>query len=109
MLVPRHTRGRGLELALRVDQEVAGDDDAFSRSEPLCDLDAISEPFSNLDLPRLQVAIAAVDEDRLLQPGVEDGLDGNGHPSWHGDVELDVDKHVGLQDHLRVVGFDADL
>src|ERR1039458_5508317 len=45
VLVSRHPRGRGFQLAFRVDQEVAGDDDGFSRRQPFGDLDAIADPF----------------------------------------------------------------
>src|SRR5690242_19002117 len=56
---------RRLQLAFRVDQEVGGRDDPLPCMEPLEHDVIITHTSTQLDLPRLEIACAVIDEDDL--------------------------------------------
>ena len=55
-----------------------------------------------LDQPRLEVAVAAVDEHRFAQPRVHDRIRRHDERRREVDRELHVDEHAGLERPLRV-------
>src|SRR3712207_3675225 len=57
--------GRALKLALRVDQERPGRDDALTCTQTVENLDAVAKYLAGFYLARFQVAVAAIDEHGL--------------------------------------------
>ena len=103
------SRGAKLHPALGIEQEVSRDDISLPLVEPFHDLHALAEPAARLHLSRLEVTVAAIDEDRLSHARVQDGIDGHGDRRRVGDGDLHVDEHVRLEDEARVSGLQAHL
>src|SRR5206468_2567886 len=60
----------GVQLALGIDEKVAGRHDPLAGFESAEDLATAVELAPGLDVARLQKSVVAVDEDHLPQPGV---------------------------------------
>ncbi len=60
---------------------------------------------AGFDLPRLEEAVTAIDEDGLALAGIEHRLDGYGEGGGHGNAELDIHVHVRLEQEPGVIHF----
>src|SRR5574338_671274 len=58
----------GAQLTFGIHQECSGRYDALAHAQAPGDRDAVAEPLANLHLPRFQIPVAAIDEDRLTVP-----------------------------------------
>src|SRR5438105_3818283 len=89
----RRSGGRLLELALRIDQEVARSYDPLPRLKAAQNLHAITQPFAGLHLARLEISISAIHEHGLTDAGVEHGFGGHCQFALGRNLELDVHEH----------------
>ena len=87
---PVHPRRGQLHPALGIDEEIARDDDLLTGLEPPGDLDPVAEPPARFHLARLEVAVAAVDEDRLLETRVQNRIGRDRDGRREGDGKLHV-------------------
>ena len=62
---------RRLQIAFGVDQEVGGDDDRLAFGDAVADFDIAAAAMAELDLARLEPALALVDEDGLPAAAVD--------------------------------------
>src|SRR5207247_11067346 len=100
---------RALEAALRVEDEVAGGDDALALVESPCDHAPRCDLRAYLDLTRFEIAVALVPEHVLARAGVERGVVGHDETLPHIAPEYDVDERLGPQVQLRVRELQAHL
>src|SRR6266540_3715743 len=66
--IMRCSAGGCLQLALRIDEKVAGSHDAFAGLQAAEDLCAIAQLLPDLHCSRLEDAVAAIHEHHLPQP-----------------------------------------
>src|ERR1041385_8856474 len=65
---------RRFEIALRIDEEVAGGHDHIAVREPVHDLDVTVAVPANLDLPGFEPSLALVDQHEPPAAAVDHGL-----------------------------------
>ena len=99
---PAHRVESALEAALRVQDEIGGGDDALAFVQAARDHPARGNLGAHLDLARLEVAVALVDESVLARPGVEHRVLGDDEALSEVTREGHVDERLGSQLALRV-------
>src|SRR5215510_5265528 len=90
------------DLRLGVHEEAARGDDAVALLEAAPDLVRLRQAQSDRDLPRLESALAALEEDDAPRAGLDDGGRRHREPLPEIGVEEDVGVHVLLQHPGRV-------
>src|ERR1035438_6274532 len=100
---PAHSRRGGIHLAFGIDQEVARRDNTLTLAEARQNLDAVTLAITGLHLPRFEVAVAAIDKDRLAFARVEHGVRRYRKFRRNVHTKFDVGVHVGLKHHARVI------
>src|ERR1035437_3367896 len=104
-----HSRRGGLHLAFGIDQEVTRSDYTLAPGKARQNLYAVAFALAGFHLPRLEVAVTAIDKDRLVIARVEHGV--RRHREFRRDVhlEFDIGVHVRLEQHAGVVHIEPHL
>src|ERR1035437_153012 len=106
---PAHAQRGGLHLAFGIDQEVTRSDHTLASGEARQNLYAVTLALAGLYLPRFEVAVAAIDKDRLTIARVEHGVRRYRQFRRNVHQEFDVGVHVRLEQHAGVIHIEPHL
>src|SRR5262249_47271567 len=96
------------QLTLRIEEEGRARRDRLSVLDAVENLHLIALPAAGFYLARFEVPVALTDEDDLLLPGIEQGVERHDDRRAAGDGELDVREHPGLEASAAVRELVAD-
>src|SRR5215472_18742314 len=93
---------RRLELAFRIDQEVRGSNDLFALLQAFQDDEAVAASGAKFNLARFEIAVAAIHENHLPGPGLQNPARGNHKLLSLRGFESDVHVHSGCEFETRI-------
>src|SRR5215468_11174665 len=93
---------RRLELAFRIDQEVRGSNDLFALLHTFQDDEAVAASSAKFNLARFEIAVAAIHENHLPGPGLQNPARGNHKLLSLRGFESDVHVHSGCEFETRI-------